>query len=94
MILPLLLRASLACAVAVTIGACAHETGPAPASAASTGSAPSALPEGAPRAPLAWADFSPATFAKAKAERKFIVLDGSAEWCHWCHVMEASDSSR
>jgi uncharacterized protein YyaL (SSP411 family) len=49
-----------------------------------------ALAEGAPRAPLAWADFSPATFARAKAERKFIVLDGSAEWCHWCHVMEAT----
>jgi len=87
MILPPLLRASFACAVAVTIGACAHETGPAPASAPS---APSALPEGAPQAPLAWADFSPATFARAKAERKFIVLDGSAEWCHWCHVMEAT----
>ena len=50
----------------------------------------SAMPEGAPRAPLAWADFTPATFAKARAERKFIVLDGSAEWCHWCHVMEAT----
>jgi uncharacterized protein YyaL (SSP411 family) len=33
---------------------------------------------------------TPATFAKAKAEHKFIVLDGSAEWCHWCHVMEAT----
>ncbi len=44
---------------------------------------------GAPGAPLAWADFSPATFARAKAEHKFIVMDGSAEWCHWCHVMEA-----
>jgi uncharacterized protein YyaL (SSP411 family) len=27
--------------------------------------------------------------ARAKAERRFIVLDGSAEWCHFCHVMEA-----
>ena len=48
------------------------------------------MPEGAPREALAWADFSPATFARAKAERKFIVMDGSAEWCHWCHVMEAT----
>ncbi len=48
------------------------------------------LPEGAPRAPLAWAEMTPATFAKARAERRFIVLDGSAEWCHWCHVMEAT----
>ena len=32
----------------------------------------------------------PETFARAKAERKYIVMDGSAEWCHWCHVMEAT----
>ena len=46
--------------------------------------------EGAPREELAWATLSPETFARAKAERKYIVLDGSAEWCHWCHVMEAT----
>ena len=39
---------------------------------------------------LTWAPFSPETFARAKAERKFVVMDGSAEWCHWCHVMEAT----
>ncbi|MGH7282908.1 MAG: DUF255 domain-containing protein, partial [Polyangiaceae bacterium] len=44
---------------------------------------------GAPGAPLGWADFSPATFARAKAEHKFLIMDGAAEWCHWCHVMEA-----
>src|SRR5580700_2129433 len=49
-----------------------------------------AMPEGAPREPLAWEEFSPATFARAKAARKFVVMDGSAEWCHWCHVMEAT----
>ena len=49
-----------------------------------------ALAEGAPRAPLVWAELNAATFAKAKAEQRFIVLDGSAEWCHWCHVMEAT----
>ncbi len=48
------------------------------------------LAEGAPRAPLAWADLDAKTLARAKAERKYVVLDGSAEWCHWCHVMEAS----
>src|SRR5437588_2531896 len=46
--------------------------------------------QGAPKEPLPWADFTPATFARAKAERRFIVMDGSAEWCHWCHVMEAT----
>ena len=49
-----------------------------------------AVPEGAPRAPLAWAKLDATTLARAKAERKYIVLDGSAEWCHWCHVMEAT----
>ncbi|MDB4944090.1 MAG: Thymidylate kinase [Labilithrix sp.] len=51
---------------------------------------PGALPEGAPREELAWATFSPETFARARAENKLVVLDGSAEWCHWCHVMEAT----
>ena len=46
--------------------------------------------EGAPREELPWATFSPETFARAARERKYIVLDGSAEWCHWCHVMEAT----
>ena len=46
-------------------------------------------PSGAPKEPLAWAELTPATLARAKAERRFIVLDGSAEWCHFCHVMEA-----
>jgi uncharacterized protein len=48
----------------------------------------------APPAPspdaLVWAPFAPETFARAKRERKLIVMDGSAEWCHWCHVMEAT----
>ncbi len=42
-----------------------------------------------PKAPLAWSDFGGETFARAKREHRFVVLDGSAEWCHWCHVMEA-----
>ncbi|MDI1450953.1 DUF255 domain-containing protein [Polyangium sp. 6x1] len=35
-----------------------------------------------------WQPFSPETFARARAERKFILLDGAASWCHWCHVMD------
>jgi hypothetical protein len=42
-----------------------------------------------PKAALAWSAFDNATFARAKSEKKFVVMDGSAEWCHWCHVMEA-----
>lgn len=44
---------------------------------------------GAPRGELRWAEFSAETFARAKAENRYVVLDGSAEWCHWCHVMES-----
>jgi uncharacterized protein YyaL (SSP411 family) len=49
-----------------------------------------AAPTGAPGEPLAWAEFGTEIFARAKAEHRFVVLDGSAEWCHWCHVMEAT----
>jgi uncharacterized protein YyaL (SSP411 family) len=59
------------------------------AATAATGAAIDPM-QGAPKEPLAWADFSAATFARARAERRFVVLDGAAEWCHWCHVMEAS----
>ncbi len=41
-----------------------------------------------PAAPVAWNDFTPALFARAKAEGRFVVLDGAAEWCHFCHVMD------
>ena len=37
-----------------------------------------------------WATFSPETFERARREGKFILLDGAAEWCHWCHVMDAT----
>ncbi len=47
-------------------------------------------PSGAPREALAWAPLEAATFARAKAEHRLVVVDGSAEWCHWCHVMEAT----
>jgi uncharacterized protein len=64
-----------------------HATTPAP------GSAPEASdegPSGAPRGALAWASFEPATFTRAQAEKRFVLIDGAAEWCHWCHVMEAT----
>ncbi|HEY2367344.1 MAG TPA: DUF255 domain-containing protein, partial [Polyangiaceae bacterium] len=41
------------------------------------------------KAPLAWSDFDGKLFTRARGEKKFVVMDGSAEWCHWCHVMEA-----
>jgi uncharacterized protein YyaL (SSP411 family) len=50
-----------------------------------------AVPRAAPpKEALEFADFNAETFARAKKERKYIVLHGAAEWCHWCHVMEAT----
>jgi len=34
---------------------------------------------------MPWSD---AAFARARAERKPILLDIGAVWCHWCHVMD------
>src|ERR1019366_2595744 len=72
---------------AVTAGC----TGAAPAVVAPRPAGPAASgPSGAPQAPLAWAELGAAAFARARAEGRFVVIDGSAEWCHWCHVMEAT----
>lgn len=49
-----------------------------------------AQPNAAPGAPLAWADLDNATLERARREKKYVLLDGAAEWCHWCHVMEAT----
>ena len=37
-----------------------------------------------------WVPWTDDNFARAKQERRFILLDCAAEWCHWCHVMEAT----
>ena len=37
---------------------------------------------------IAWQDWSDAAFTKAKAEKRLVLLDLGAVWCHWCHVME------
>jgi uncharacterized protein YyaL (SSP411 family) len=39
---------------------------------------------------LVWASLTPETFARAKTEHRIVLIDGSAEWCHWCHVMDAT----
>jgi hypothetical protein len=46
--------------------------------------------EGAPGAPLAWSEYGKEAFDRARRENKLVLLDGAAEWCHWCHVMEAT----
>jgi len=35
-----------------------------------------------------WEPWSPAAFARAAREHRFILVDGAAAWCHWCHVMD------
>ena len=35
-----------------------------------------------------FAQWRPETFARAKRERRILVLTLSTSWCHWCHVMK------
>jgi uncharacterized protein len=35
-----------------------------------------------------WSNWSDDLFARAAAEKRFVILDLEAVWCHWCHVME------
>lgn len=70
--------------LALSVTACA-ELPPSSAPASATPRAGHA----AASSSLAWSDLTPATFARAKTERRYVVLDGAAEWCHFCHVMEA-----
>ena len=43
----------------------------------------------APKPPaIEWQDWSPSLFEKAKTEKKLVILDLHAVWCHWCHVMD------
>lgn len=35
-----------------------------------------------------WEAWSPESFERARRERRFLLIDGAAEWCHWCHVMD------
>jgi uncharacterized protein YyaL (SSP411 family) len=34
-----------------------------------------------------WSDWNDATFARAAAEKKFVVVSLQSWWCRWCHVM-------
>ena len=42
---------------------------------------------------FAWADLNAEAFARARSEGRIVLIDGSAEWCHWCHVMDATTYS-
>ena len=38
--------------------------------------------------PIKWRGWGDELFARATAEKRFVILDLEAVWCHWCHVME------
>jgi len=40
-------------------------------------------------AKLDWQPWSPGIFEHARAEKRLVILDLEAVWCHWCHVMES-----
>ncbi|MGB8541400.1 MAG: DUF255 domain-containing protein [Candidatus Acidiferrales bacterium] len=42
---------------------------------------------------LDWQPWSDKVFADAKHERRLVLLDLEAVWCHWCHVMDANTYS-
>lgn len=37
---------------------------------------------------VAWQPWGAASFARARAERKAVLLSIRASWCHWCHEMD------
>jgi uncharacterized protein YyaL (SSP411 family) len=39
---------------------------------------------------LKWSGWGEDLFARAAAEKRFVILDLEAMWCHWCHVMETT----
>jgi len=39
-------------------------------------------------AEIKWQPWSEDIFVRAQQERKLVILDLEAVWCHWCHVME------
>lgn len=42
---------------------------------------------------IKWHDWGNMPFDKAKAEDKLVLLDITAPWCHWCHVMDETTYS-
>jgi len=49
---------------------------------------PGATREVVEPAAIDWQPWSDAVFAQAQRERRLVLLDLEAVWCHWCHVMD------
>ncbi|MBN8982644.1 MAG: thioredoxin domain-containing protein [Rhizobiales bacterium] len=43
--------------------------------------------------PVKWSSWNEELFSRATAEKRFVILDLEAVWCHWCHVMEKTTYS-
>lgn len=39
-------------------------------------------------ASFTWHEWTPASFAAAQKERRILLVNVAASWCHWCHVMD------
>jgi uncharacterized protein YyaL (SSP411 family) len=37
---------------------------------------------------IKWSEWGDDLFSRASTEKRFVILDLEAVWCHWCHVME------
>jgi uncharacterized protein len=37
---------------------------------------------------ISWQGWSDGAFERARSEKRLVILDLEAVWCHWCHVME------
>jgi uncharacterized protein YyaL (SSP411 family) len=37
---------------------------------------------------IAWEPWTDAAFARARREKRLVLVDVEAVWCHWCHVMD------
>ena len=47
------------------------------------------MPAGRAEEPkINWQPWSDSIFEQARKEKRFVLLDLGAVWCHWCHVME------
>lgn len=46
-----------------------------------------------PKPKIQWREWSQAPFDDAKTSKRLVLLDLSAEWCHWCHVMDETTYS-
>ena len=42
---------------------------------------------------IQWSGWNNDLFSRATSEKRFVILDLEAVWCHWCHVMEKTTYS-